>query len=387
MEANLKFPIADLQDGIYFNMAEAEYHAIPRLSSSGIQNMMVSPATFWAKSWLNPEREDEDDTDARIIGRAYHCARLEPARFMAEYAPELDKDELDSDCLMTHTAIKAALADLGQPQTKAGENVEAAAFRLRDLGYTGQIYHVEDALWRERNAGKTMLKPKVYHEIRRDMTLIQRTPEVVAVLSGGAAEVVILWTDPERGVKMKARLDYLRPIGVTDFKTFDNSAGRHMIEAILGAFRYNRYYVQGAVYWQAFEAIRDQDLQVIRYFDGAHLELIEAIKAHSHPGRVFYVFQEKKGIPNVLVREYMIRDVHTSLKAAATDADQVAASAERFGNFSRLYEKAAREADFARRTFLSMQEIYQPGEPWQPLNVLGAIGDDDFSLNFLDGDF
>lgn len=385
--SDLPAVIKDLPDGIYFEMSEDEYHAIPRLSSSGIQNMMVSPATFWAKSWLNPDKEEDDDTEARKIGRAYHCARLEPARFHQEYAPELDKEDLDEDCLMTHVAIKLALRDLGLAQYKEGEKVEGAAFRLRDAGYTGQIYHVENWAWMEDNKGKTLLSPKVYHEIKRDMALIWSTPEVQNVLIGGAAEVVILWTDQERGVKMKARIDYLRPVGVTDFKTFDNSQGRHLIQAILGAFRFNRYYIQGAVYWEAFEAIRAQDLQVLRHFDEAELELVAMIKRNPDPGRVFYVFQEKRGIPNVLVREYMIRTVHASLKAAATDPDQLASSAARFGNFSRLFDKAAREIDFARRTFNAMQEIYTPGQPWQPLDVLGVIQDEDFHDNFLDGDF
>lgn len=380
-------PRQELPDGIYFDMHEDEYHAIPRLSSSGIQAMMVSPATFWAKSWLNPDKPEDDDTPARIIGRAYHTARLQPELFHQLYAPMIDKDDLDQDCLMTDTAIKAALKDMGLAQTKEGEGVTDRAFRLRDAGYTGQILHVEQAMWDHDNQGKTGLAPKVWREIQRDVAALRSNPEVSQFLTGGQAEVTVLWTDPERGVKMKCRFDYLRPGSFTDFKTFDNTQGRHLEQAILGAFRFNRYYIQGAVYWQAFEAIRESDLPVMRSFHEGQTDLIDMIRDGQAFGRCFYVFQEKNGIPNVLAREYMIRNAHVSLRAAATDDDQLAASVQRFGDFTKLYEKAAREIDYCQRTFLSMQEIYGPGQPWQPVNALGRIEDESFPLNFLDGDF
>jgi hypothetical protein len=379
--------IADLPDGIYFDMAEEEYHAIPRLSSSGIQSIMVSPATFWAGSWLNPEKEEKEETAARTIGRAYHVARLQPELFFQLYAPELDKADLEDDCLMTDAAIKAALKDAGLPQTKEGEGVLARAYRLRDAGYPGQIWHCELAAWEHDNQGKTGIAPKVWREIMRDMKALQSNPEVSQFLTGGQAEVSVLWTDPTRGVKMKCRFDYLRPGAFTDLKTFDNSQGRHLEQAILGAFRFNRYYIQGAVYWQAFEQIRAGELQVMRSFDEGQTDLIETINRGQTFGRCFYVFQEKNGIPNVLAREYMIRDAHASLRAAAGDDDQLAESANRFGHFSKLYEKAAREIDYAMRAFLAMQEIYEPGQPWQPVNALGRIEDECFPMNFLDGDF
>lgn len=380
------FPQQNLPDGIYFDMHESEYHAIPRMSSSGIQQMMVSPATFWANSWLNPDREEKEEKAFQAIGRAYHMARLQPEIFHENYCSELDKDDLDPDCLMTDAAIKAALKDCGLPQTKEGENVLARAARLADAGYPGQIWHLELASWEMENEGKTGLPPKVWREIHRDMATIRKSPEVLEVLTGGQAEVSVLWTHPS-GVKMKCRFDYLRPDSFTDLKTFDNSQGRHLEQAILAAFRFNRYYVQGGVYWQAFEAIRAGDVPIARHFHPDQIELIDKIRAGKSYGRCFYVFQEKGGIPNVLVREYMIRTAHASLRLAATDDEQLAASVQNYGNFSRLYEKAAREIDYAIRTAISMQEIYGPSEPWMPVYASGRIEDESFPENFLDGDF
>src|SRR5690606_73558 len=82
-------------DGIYFDLPADVYHAVPRLSSSGVQKLCVSPATFWRGSWLDPDRPDpdEDATKAQILGRAYHTARLEPHLFEQLYVRELDKAE------------------------------------------------------------------------------------------------------------------------------------------------------------------------------------------------------------------------------------------------------------------------------------------------------
>ena len=49
-----------LEDGIYFDLDEDQYHAEERLSASGICNMLVSPPTFWANSWLNPDKDELD---------------------------------------------------------------------------------------------------------------------------------------------------------------------------------------------------------------------------------------------------------------------------------------------------------------------------------------
>lgn len=389
MNEQIQIPavIEGMPDGIYFDMAEEEYHAIPRLSASGIQNMMISPATFWAKSWLNPDQDDAEETAAQEIGKAYHCARLEPERFFSCYVPEIDKGDLDDDCLMTDAALKAALKDMGQPQTKGDEAVLDRARRLRDLGYTGQIWHLELEAWEIDKGDRIGLPRKVWDEIRRDMHAIRRNPEVLEHLVDGAAEVVILWTDPITDMPMKARLDYLRPLSFTDFKTFDNSQGRHLEQAILGAFRFNRYYIQGAVYWQAYEAIRAGLLEVRRHFTEAQIELIEAIKANPQPGRCFYVFQEKKGIPNILVREYGIRTAHASLRAAAPTDDAFAQAAAAYGNFSQLYRKAEAEINWAQRTFRNMQEIYPNGEPWFPINATGRIDDESFPPSFLEGEW
>lgn len=88
--------------GIYFGMDEAEYHAAPALSSSGIRNLLVSPLDYWVNSHMNPEYVDEK-TAAMVVGTAFHRRLLEPERFAAMYAPVPSKadypDAIDgADC-------------------------------------------------------------------------------------------------------------------------------------------------------------------------------------------------------------------------------------------------------------------------------------------------
>lgn len=373
-------------DGIYFNMPEADYHAIPRLSASGIQAMMVSPATFWARSWLNPEREEEEDTSFQILGRAYHCARLEPDQFFSRYCRELDKADFEADLITSDAGIKAALKDMGLPQTQGNETLLERAQRLRDAGCLAPIWHLEQAAWEHDRGERQGIPAKAWLEILRDMKRLRQNPEVVELLSDGAAEVSILWTCEETGVQLKARLDYLKPDRLVDFKTFDNSMGRALEDAILNAFRFNRYYIQGAFYWQAVEEIRAGRLEIVGDRTEAQEFLVDAIRANRKRMRCFYVFQEKKGIPNILAREYGLFHGDASLRAAAPSDEAYAEAAEKYGNPSMLHRKAELEIGWCKRTFLQYQEIYPDGLPWFPINMMGRIEDESYPLNWLESD-
>ena len=76
-----------------------------------------------------------------------------------------------------------------------------------------------------------------------------------SLLSGGAPEVSVFWTD-DRGIKCKARFDYLKSADFADFKTFANSMRKDVQKCIADAIAYDRIYIQVAFYWEASEAIR-----------------------------------------------------------------------------------------------------------------------------------
>ena len=102
-----------MPDGVYFSMDEDTYFALKRFSASGMKSMLVSPATFWADSWMNPAKErKERDSFALILGSAYHAAIFEPETFHDRYVSEPDFDGV-KDLLTSDTQVRAELKALG----------------------------------------------------------------------------------------------------------------------------------------------------------------------------------------------------------------------------------------------------------------------------------
>lgn len=102
--------------GIYFDMPDDVYHAIPALSNSGIKKLGASPMIFWAYTkWLNErqrayERENPaDEKEHLIFGRAYHCRICEgQAEYLRRYAIELNPADYPMAIKGTE-AVKASI--------------------------------------------------------------------------------------------------------------------------------------------------------------------------------------------------------------------------------------------------------------------------------------
>lgn len=164
MENHLHDPSPEVVD----DLSSEDYHAHPALSSSGLKEIDRSPAHYFA-AYLDPDREpNDDDTPAKKIGRAVHCAILEPAEFDNRY-----------------TAIPDGL----DRRTKEGK-----------------------ALWNEIVAsGREPLPAPQLETILATARGAQRVPVSRLLLSHprGRCERSIFWTDPATGVRYKVRPDYL----------------------------------------------------------------------------------------------------------------------------------------------------------------------------------
>lgn len=395
-----------LADGIYFNLPGADYLACDRLSKSGIKRMRVSPADYWADSHLNPTPvqltpdQERQRYMARVIGRAYHCARLEPDRFAQVYVREISPADFTSveGFLSTGREIEAALADMGlSKKSKDDAGVLDQARRLVAAGYPHPVWHLIEDEWREGlQPGQVVIPAKAYDEIRVDMERIRAVPAVHQLLSGGAAEVSVLYTCPETGIPMRARFDYLRADCWVEFKTFANSSRKALPQAIIDAVRFERYHIDAAGYMEAAEVLRSGVLPVIGAASDDQLALVDAIQSRALPLDCHFVFQQKGGVPNILARKWRFFEPSRSdvaiaeLERAGAHPDKLAA-ARHFREVSgaartktALYVKGRMEIAAAKRDYLAYSEIYQPGEPWLPFNPLGEITDDDFSQHFLE---
>lgn len=378
--------VAGITDGIYFDLPADVYHAVERLSSTGIQRVCVSPATFWRGSWLDPDRPDpdEDETIWQLLGRAYHVARLEPHLFEALYCRDLDKADAPKGTLFTATDMGKQLEEYGLK--KSGSVLEQAE-RLADAGFpSSQLWPLIKAKWEEDRGARTALPAKHYDQMLTDRDRIQANSQIGPLLAGGEAEVSVFWTD-EYGVKMKARIDYLTRDHWVDFKTFDNSRGKHLNQALADAVRYNRYYVQASVYREAVEQIRVGNLPVIEASTDDQRSLIAALQITPAELRCWYIFQEKNGVPNLLAREFPFYAVPytTILNDAGATPDQIAVAHEANRHRTDLFRKGEGEVLQAKKLFVLYSEVYQPGEPWFPLEAIGAFSDDDFHPYWLSG--
>jgi hypothetical protein len=383
-EPEIEYP-TEIADGVYFGMIDDAYHAIQRLSCSGIQKVLVSPANFWAESWLNPNRVDRP-TKARHIGRAYHAARLEPERFKLDYVRALDKSDMPEGTLFTGTDMGKALADMGL--AKSGSVGEQAA-RLRAASYPGTVWQLELAAWEARRGQRIAIPAVTFEEIAEDGARLRSSPAIAELISGGASEVSVFWTCPRTGIKMKARLDYLKPRSWVDLKTFDNSRGKRLEQAIADAFRYNRYYIQAVAYRDAVEAIRNGLIDLVGDATDAERDLLARVQMAPCPLDCWYVFQEKGGVPNILGRRFLFDDLPSShdIHKAGLSEEAEARAAQAVARPTQIMRKATVEIAHAKKLFLAYSEIYEPGQPWLPFDPLADIGDDDFAPKWLDGSY
>lgn len=395
-----------MRDGIYFRMPEETYLAAERLSKSGIKRLRVSAADYWVESHLNPNppeltpEQERARHMARLIGRAYHCARLEPDRFASIYVREITTADFNGQegFLSSGREIEAELAERGLPKkSKDDAGVLDQAKRLKAAGYEGPIWHIAEEEWRASvKPGQVVIPAKAYEEIMVDMERIRMVPAVHKLLTGGEPEVSVFWTCPETGIPMKARFDYLKPDRWVEFKTFANSSRKALFQAITDAIRFERYHIDAAGYMEAAEAVRSGVLAIMDEASEEERALISAIQARTDPLACNFVFQQKGGVPNILEREWRFFEP-TASETAIRELERDGASEEHLARARHFQEvaksqrqrtiihtKGRMEIAAAKRDFLAYSEIYERGEPWLPFNPSGEISDADFSQYFLE---
>lgn len=152
-------------------MSHADYAAIEALNWSTLKLLDVSPA--WLR-WC--AEHPQDDTTAYALGRAVHCAILEPARLSERYvvAPDVDR------------------------RTKDGK-AEWAAFQ-------------------ESAGTRDVLRTADMDIVDRCAAAVQAHERARAVLSGGRVEIDAQWIDSGTAIKCKGRLDCVTD-RVVDLKT------------------------------------------------------------------------------------------------------------------------------------------------------------------------
>lgn len=182
---------------IDYTMPNADYHAHPAISKSGLDRINQSPAHY--RAWLTEPRKE---TPALALGSAAHAFILERDSFFDRYA--VAPEGIDR-------------------RTKDGKSQ-----------------------WAEFDAqanGKTVIKAEDLQQIDRMAASVWAHESARELLSEGRAEVSVfanLW-----GVDTKCRPDWLREDGlVMDLKTTDDASAAAFPSSVAKW----RYHVQAALY-------------------------------------------------------------------------------------------------------------------------------------------
>ncbi|MEX3614445.1 MAG: PD-(D/E)XK nuclease-like domain-containing protein [Burkholderia gladioli] len=203
------------------------YHARSEISKSGLDDINVSPAHFYALH-LDPKRPARPMRAGQLEGHLAHCAILEPDEFSKRYAV------VPADAPRRPTEVQ------WNAKKPSEDSIAAMAW------------------WTEFNAcanGATIIATAQYETAMRQAESVRDLPEVREALQRGRAEVSAFWTDPTTGVQCRCRPDWVHNATesatiLLDVKTF-SSAGAD--EFRRQAAR-KRYHVQDAFYTDGYAA-------------------------------------------------------------------------------------------------------------------------------------
>lgn len=239
--------------GIYENLSAEAYHAAPALSNGGLKTFLVSPLHYWHAT-LNPALEcalcsaarsehptvpcqyfsARAETPALRLGSALHVAVLEPDKFLDRYAPR--PTEVDfPDALVKVDGLKKWLVANAVPFSKSALKPE-----LEDIAEKAGA-PVLAALKRQQaiaDAGRKYLDKAEWSQVRGMAAALRRESALAPYLAGGVGEVSIFATDPETGVLLKCRLDWMAACrAIVDLKSF-STRGESVDAAVSRVIQY-----------------------------------------------------------------------------------------------------------------------------------------------------
>lgn len=171
-----------MKNGVFSGITNDEYHDGPGISKSGLDLIHDQSALHYWSKYLDPSREPRKETPALKLGSALHTAILEPDEFDARYVvvPE------DAPRRPSITQVNAK---------KPSDDT------LYAIGWWSDFDAAhEDA---------TILSASENDMVCKVAANARSHPLAKNILSVGAAEQSVFWTDTETGVLCKCRPDWL----------------------------------------------------------------------------------------------------------------------------------------------------------------------------------
>ena len=210
--------------GIYPNIPAEVYHRkeLGVVNKGALDQLARTPAHY--RAWL-ADTED-NDTPAKVFGRALHCAILEPDVFENTYIVAREHP---------FNRVSDRLRNAKKPSQGT---IDAIAYW--------------DA-WEAEMGGKIEISHDDAIALRGMQAAVFAHPIAGPLFTDGRSEVTVVWTDPVTGLQCKARLDYhKRTLGlVADLKSTEDASESGFARSIA---QY-RYHVQHAHYASAFQTL------------------------------------------------------------------------------------------------------------------------------------
>jgi len=325
-----------LEQGIYFQLDEEEYHALPALGSTNIKDLLCNPVNFYARSWMNPykeEDEEENKSEAKTIGNAYHARILEGKdAFYSRFVACFDASEYP-DAYVSTDDIKERLRELKEadPDIRLTGRKEFLIEQLKMADPDSEILDVIRSDYEELYEGMTFLTQKQIDRIEYAAAMIENHPELRKCFQGGYPEVSVIWEHPEhKGVMLKSRIDYLKVKAFVDLKTFANKYGKPTERAIYSEMGNYKYHIQACHYWDSLDAAVKfaKRGQVFGDVDSSWIKRFSETKDFD----MYYVFQQKGIAPLARGKKFKRGSIyHCGVTAIEQAIDLYVENLKRFG--------------------------------------------------------
>lgn len=187
-------------------LTSAEYFAHPAVGSSSLKKVLRSPAHY-----LYEKENPQEPTPAMNFGTACHTAHLEPNTFQERVAV--------------------------MPK------------------FEGTGMRAKQEQWRLENHGKTIIKAEELADIYGMLKSVSKHQTARGLLTGGASEESYFSVDPDTGLAIKARPDFLRNGNtIVDLKTTINAEPETFVKSIANF----QYHLSAALYLDVVSAVMGQ---------------------------------------------------------------------------------------------------------------------------------
>lgn len=222
-EANYLNAAGELVEGIYLDLPNDIYHALPALSSSAAKEFAKSPAHYERKYLSDVcNRRTQAQADTFDGGSLGHELVLEPEGFLQRYFREVMPIE-HPDALITADEIRAELKQRGLKtsgdKSEIAQRLHHAAPELKifDLmiaenrNTQGEASEaVIDGVVKTLYGGKQEVRGQVWDKAHRAQRTVRSDPQTDLMFSYGKAEVTFIARCPQTGLLLKCKFDWLR---------------------------------------------------------------------------------------------------------------------------------------------------------------------------------